>query len=126
MSYLTADDVTAAIAVGFDLEPYINEADSEIDDVAQRLGVDVDDIETEPLHYKIKRYGIAFILKRLCQDKSGTNNVDVADNEKYYNLYDMYRKEVESLRPQLSAEMYTGCINEIRDRATVSGTLYRG
>jgi len=127
-SYFTADDVTANIAVGFDLESYINEADAEVQDVAERLGIRDQDtsIETNPLHYKIKRYGVAYILMRLCQDKAGSNNSDISDNEKYLNLYTMYKREVESLRPQLSYEMFTGQINELRDRATNSGQLYRG
>lgn len=126
-SYLTADDVTANIAVGFDLESYINEADGEINDVAERLGLrETDDIETNPLHYKIKRYGVAYILMRLCQDKAGSNNVDITENEKYLNLYAMYAREVERLRPQLSVEMFTGNVNSIAERAIVSGTLFRG
>jgi len=126
-SYLTADDVTANVAVGFDLEPYINEADGEIQDIAERLGIRSpdDSIQTNPLHYKIKRYGIAYILMRLCQDKAGSNNSEVSDNEKYLNLYTMYRREVESLRPQLSYEMFIGNISAIRDRSTVSGTIFR-
>ena len=127
MSYIQTADVTASIAIGFDLEPYIEEADSEIDDLAERLGVrDTADIETNPLHYKIKRYAIAYILMRLCQDKAGTNNVDAIESDKYAALYSMYRQEVETARPQISVEMYTGTVNSTRDRATSSGALYRG
>lgn len=125
--YITADDVTATIANGFQLQQYINESNAECQDVAERLGVrDIDDIEVNPVHYKIKRYGVAYLLMRLCQDKAGSNNVDIAENEKYLNLYTMYRREVESLRPQLSAEMFLGDISSIAERATVSGTLYHG
>ena len=127
MSYISTSDITANVAIGFDLEPYINEADGEIDDLAEKVGVrDPDDIETDPLHYKIKRFGVAYILMRLCQDKAGTNNVDQIDLEKYLTLYNVYRKEVEALRPQISEEMFTGPVDEIRDRAMNSGVLFRG
>lgn len=127
MSYLQTADVTANIAIGFDLEPYIEESDSEINDLAERLGVrDPADIETNPLHYKIKRYAVAYILMRLCQDKAGTNNLDAMDTDKYLALYTLYKKEVESTRGQISAEMYTGEINAIRDRSINTGSLYRG
>lgn len=127
MSYITADDVTANVAIGFDLEPYIAEADGEIDDLAEKLGVrDTTDIETNPLHYKVKRYAVAYVLMRLCQDKAGTNNVDLPEVEKYLALYNVYRKEVEAVRSQIGAEMLVGDVDELRDRAKNTGTLFRG
>lgn len=127
MSYISTSDVTANVAIGFDLEPYLLEADGEINDLAEKVGIrDTTDIEANPLHYKIKRFGIAYILMRLCQDKSGTNNVEQIDLEKYLTLYNVYRKEVEALRPQISIEMFSGAVDEIRDRALNSGTLFRG
>ena len=127
-TYLTYDDIKANIAKGFQLEPYLEEADNEIIDLAESLGVrDSSDIENNPLHYKIKRFGIVFCLMRLCQDKIGTNNVQVADLEKYVVNYNMYRKELQELRGQISIEMVTGHVNEIRDRANImTGTIFRG
>jgi hypothetical protein len=127
MSYINADDVSANIAVNFELEPYIEEADGEIDDLAEKLGVrDSTSIKTDPLHYKIKRYAIVYVLMRLCQDKAGTNNVDLPEVEKYLVLYKMYQKELEQLRSQISVEMMTGEVSAIRDRAINTGEIYRG
>lgn len=126
MSYLQSEDITANVATGFDLEPYLIEADGEINDQAEKLGVrTTSDIETNPLHYKIKRYGVAYVLLRVTQDKIGTNNPEISDQDKYLSLYEVYRRELESLRPQLSYEMFTGQIDEIRDRANSTGILYR-
>jgi hypothetical protein len=125
--YITYEDIKAKVAEGFDLTDYLEESDSEVEDLAEKLGVrNPDDIETDPLHYKIKRYAVVFVLMRLCQDKIGSNSVEIADLEKYTVLYNMYSKELQTLRSEISIEMVTGQVNEIRDRAVSTGTLFRG
>jgi len=126
--YIDASDIKANVAKGFELEEYIEEANDEVEDVAQQVGVyDPDDIEINPLHYKIKRYAVSFCIMRLCQDKIGTNNVDIAELDKYMIQYNLYKKEYEKLRTEITIEMVTGNINEIRDRASVSsGWIFRG
>lgn len=126
MSYITRELIKDKIIENFDIADYIEETENEINDLAETLGVSVDDIEDDPLHYKIIRYGVAFCLKRLCQDKTGANNVDLPDIEKYYIKYKMYDKDVKELKPQITREMFEGYVDEIKDRARVSGTLYRG
>jgi DNA-binding IclR family transcriptional regulator len=39
MSYITAADIKSNLAQGFNLIDYLSEADSEITDLAERLGV---------------------------------------------------------------------------------------
>jgi hypothetical protein len=126
MSYIIRTDITDNIASDFDLTPYIDEAENEINDLAQRNGVATADIETDPLHYKVKRYAVCFALMRLCQDKMGTNNIDIPSLEKYSIKYDIYLKELKHLREEITYEVLTGNILELRDRAVVSGTLFRG
>ena len=126
MSYISRADVTDNIISNFDLAPYLIETDNEIIDLAESLGVSENAIETNPLHNKIKRYAIAFCLMRLCQDKTGSNNIELPEMEKYVVKYEIYRKEVEKLRQQINYEMFTGTVLTIRDRAVVSGTIYRG
>jgi hypothetical protein len=126
MSYINPDDLKASVAIGFDLEPYLEEADGEINDLAQRNGIFSSDIQTNPLHYKVKRYGVVYILMRLCQDKLGTNNTDIPDIEKYMVLYGIYLKELEKLKSEISVEMMTGEVDEQRDRAIMSSVIYRG
>lgn len=125
--FIEAGDVKDSIVNGFDIEEYISEATQEIIDLAERLGVrDTSSIETNPLHYKIKRYGICYLIMRICQDKSLVNNVEMIEAEKYIIKYNMYLKELERVQKQISYEMFTGNIDEIRDRSAVSSTLYRG
>ncbi len=87
------------------------------------FGVLVNDISL-PLHYKIKRYGIAYLLKRLAQDKIGTNQPDVT-LEKYKDMYELYSTEVKELFPQLTYQMFTGTVQNIIGRTSSNG-FYRG
>lgn len=128
MSYLKEADITDTVLSKHTLTGYITESDSELDDVAETLGVrDPTDIETSPLHYKIKRYLICFVCMRVAQDKMGVNNVDLPEIEKYTIKYNVYRKELAKLRTQITAPMLTGDVDEMRDRAGVqTGILFRG
>lgn len=124
MSYITAEDIKSNLIAGFDISDYIEEADQEINDVGQKLGIrDVSYISI-PVHYKIRRYGIVFILMRLAQDKIGTNQPDIT-MEKYQMLYEMYQKELKILYSQLTYEMFTGNVDSMIGR-TASYGFYRG
>lgn len=125
--YLSYDDIKANVANGFELNPYMDEADKEIEDLAEILGVrNTDDIETNPVHHKVKRFGVVFAMMRLCQDKIGTNNPEMSDMEKYVVLYNMYKKEYSDIKNEISVEMITGEVNEIRDRAINTGNIFVG
>lgn len=126
MSYITTADIKANIAQGFSLQDYILEADEEIKDLAEQLGVRNTADIADPLHYKVKRYGIVYILMRLSQDKIGALDLgDMAGLEKYTVSYQMYKKELESLKEGINFEMITGTVNEIGDRAIQSGNIFR-
>jgi hypothetical protein len=60
---------------------------------------------------------------RLAQDKIGSNSPDVA-LEKYRDLYEMYRRELKELVPQITYEMFTNDIDSIIGRTQVFN-LYR-
>jgi hypothetical protein len=127
MSYIAAGDVTDKVLNQFDLSSYITESDSELDDLAEELGVrDATDIEDSPLHYKAKRFLIAFVCMRVAQDNMGVNNVEVPEVEKYVIKYNVYRKEYSKLKGEITAPMLTGDVDEMRDRAGVgTGILFR-
>ena len=125
MSYIETTDITDTIVVGFDIDDYITESDAAVNDLAERKGVrDSDDIETDSLHFKIKRYAIVYVIMRVCRDKMGTNNTDLpVEIEKYAVKYEIYRKELASIDKQITYEMITGEVNEIRDRTTSSRAI---
>lgn len=123
--YLDPTDIKSNLVNGFDITDYLVEAENEVNDVAQRLGVrDITSI-VQPLHYKIKRYAIVFVLMRLAQDKIGTNQPDI-QLEKYRDLYAMYKEELKELYPQITYEMLTGNVDSIIARTATMGGFYRG
>lgn len=126
--YLEISDVKDNISTGQDLEPYLAEADEAIEDLAERLGAEIDDIKTTPLHYKVRRYGIAYALMRFSQDRISAAQIDQPpDGNKYMILYSMYKRELKDLDGNISVEMVTGDVDELRDRAN-HGTcvIFRG
>lgn len=124
MSYITLDDFKANLISGFDILGYIVEADEEIIDVCQKLGVRDLSLIKLPICYKLRRYGVAFVLMRLAQDKIGTNQADLS-LEKYQMLFDMYKAELKDLYSQITYEMITGTVSSIIGR-TQSFGFYRG
>ena len=125
MSYIKSSDIKAKIAEGCQLQDYILEADEAINDLAQTLGVrDTSYIESNPLHYKVKRYGVVFILMRLCQDRIGTNDPTYDTPDKYQTSYDIYKREFVGLQDEINIEIMTGNVNSLADRSVGTGFLY--
>ena len=124
MSYIVRSDIKDTILGNFNIQDYLEEVDAEVNDLADKLGVD-STLIVSPIHYKIKRYAICYALMRLCQDKLGSNSVEVADQERYVVKYDIYKKELQELRGDITYEMFTGEILERKDRVH-SVRLYRG
>jgi hypothetical protein len=121
--YITADDIKSNLAKGFTLTEYLEEADLEIIDVAEKLGVRGIEEIMNPVHYKVKRLAVVFINMRLAQDKYGTNSPDTS-NEKYRDLYEMYKIELKEIRNEITYEMITGNVNSMAGRVGVF-ELYR-
>ena len=125
MSYIKPSDIKSSLIKGIDITDYINEANNEIEDLAEALGVyNTSDIK-RPVHNKVLRYGIVYILMRLCQDKIGTNDVQVDALEKYTIQYGMYKKELAQIRAEISKEMVTGTVDNMGSRSVYSGTIFR-
>jgi hypothetical protein len=117
MSYITVADIKSNLISKVDVSDYIIESDEEINDLAEKLGVyDTTEITT-PLHHKIKRYAIVFVLMRVAQDRIGTNQTDVT-YEKYSSLYDMYKEEYKDLAQQITYEMMTGNVSAMVHRVS--------
>lgn len=125
-TYISSDDITDNIVVGFDISPYINEANLEMQDLAESKGIYNTDDLLSPIAYKVRRYLICFICMRICQDKMGTNNIDLPELEKYKMKYDMYKKEKDNLYDYITYEMLTGDITELRERTVNSAIIFRG
>lgn len=128
MPNISAGDISDKVLAQHTLTAYLTEADNELYDLAEQLGViDSASIEIAPLHFKVKRYLIAYVCMRVCEDNQGLNNNDIPEMDKYAVKYKQYKGTCDRLRPQISREMILGTVDEQRDRAGVSsGVLYRG
>jgi hypothetical protein len=123
--YLKPTDIKANVAQGMDLNTYLDEADSAIIDLGQELGAESTDI-TNPPHYQVKHYAVNYVMLRLCEDKMGTCSPDSLQFDKYYQLCEYYRRRVGDIRNRISVEMMTGNVLNQRDRAILTGMLFRG
>lgn len=130
MAYITTSDITDVTITAFGntiIGNYITESTSAVDDIAEKLGVESEDIETSPVHYKVKRYAICFVCMRICQDYMGRNNVEMPEIEKYLIKYNLYKAECNALEKEITEQMLLGTVDEQRDRAGVmSATIFRG
>ncbi len=127
-TYFELSDIKDAVIAGQDVEVYMAEADEAIEDLAERHAVAVADIETDPVHYKVRRYGIAYTLMRFCQDRISKASADQPpEQNKYTILYGMYKREMHDLESEISYEMLSGTVNNMRDRANLATvTVFRG
>lgn len=128
MAYLVAADITDKVISNgvFSLTDYLDEADDAVNALAETHGIySTDLIETDPLHYLVKRYAISYLCMRVCQDKMGVNNVDFPDSEKYAVKYDMYSRAIPDLRNMITRDMLTGTVDEVSDRSISSGLIIR-
>ena len=124
MSYITVADIKSTLISKVDVSEYIQEADLEIEDLAEKLGVyDTSEIKVDPLHHKIKRYAVVFVLMRVSKDRIGTTQTDVS-----LDLYDrcqtMYEAEYKELAQQITYEMMTGTVDAMVERVS-STQIYR-
>ncbi len=126
-AYIETTDITDNILQLSTLSDYVDQSDDAVKDLAETKGViDSDNIETNPVHYKIKRYAIAWVGMEMCSDYMGTNNNDLpVEIEKYAVKYEKYLKKVNKLDGKITKEMVTGTVDKASDRAS-SRRLYRG
>jgi hypothetical protein len=113
--FITADEDS--------LDAYFTETDDYLEDIAETLQVNADDIDVDSggqvKSYIVKRFCIVFLCMRVCQDKAGKNNVEVSpDMDKYSYKYAIYTKELAELTKSLTPEVLAGDVDEAADRAT--------
>ena len=134
MSYLIDADITDKVALAFAVDivnDYFDEVDGEINDLAAKLGIDTDDIDTDfqgtgRIAYKIRRFGIAYCLYRFFEDRAGVNDVDFPETEKYYMKSRHYYDKQKSLRSEITAELFVDDVEDGGDRAIGTSRIYRG
>ena len=135
MAYLVYADITDRVARSFDEEivtSYFTEVDNEINDISEQQGIystseiDTDYKGTGRIHYKLIRFGIAYLCYRLFIDRAGVNDNDTDPSlEKYYVKANYYNNEQNKLRGQITKEMFTDAVNTSSDRTAYSAVMIR-
>jgi hypothetical protein len=127
MSYLSPSDITDAVVKQHTLTAYLTEADAELLDMAESLGVMSSTSIVAPLHNTVKQFLTAYVCMRVCEDNVGVNNLPIPAEDKYEVKRSIYEKKYQALRSRISSPMLTGTVDEARDRAGAkSGIIFRG
>ena len=126
------DSVIAAFVTAADarLSLWRTECDNEIKSLCEIRGVSITSFELEDaVHSKIQEYWRARFALAVCRDNIGVNNNDVAQDEKYRVKYDLYKDVCDSLRREITPEMFYNDTDsaDILGAGRISGgTVWRG
>ena len=104
---------------------YIDVANEEIEDLANRVGITDISLIIIPIHYKIKQYAINFTYSLFSQDLIGANSVDIGEVDVYKDMFERSQYLINQLITDISIEMFTGDVKERSDRSISFGKLYR-
>lgn len=120
-TYISGSDITDSLLLETGLAPLlaakVTASDAEVEDLAERKGVDTTDIETSPVHYLIKKYAVAWVCMSLCADLAGKNKNDGGLEADIYNQkYKIYKQQVTEYANQITYEVLTGDVDESRER----------
>jgi len=131
-TYIESGDITDTVLLDGGLSDEltaklvkVNATGGAVEDLAEQFDVDAASIETDPVHYKLKEWAVAWVGMKLCFDLMGKANPDFPDNEKYKVKYNDYVAQLNSYRTEINYEILTGTVTDARHRGVGSGTLYR-
>lgn len=127
-NYITISDISHVHLKQFPasiIQPYVDEANDQLEDIALQKGVTISTIAT-PVAIVIKRYLTNYVVYRFAMDSIGTNNVEVSDQDMYVVMMEEFNKIAESLKVQITPELLMGVSdNNPIARSISTGRLYR-
>lgn len=129
-TYIDSGDITDQVLLDTGLSTLLDAkltaSDDAVEDLAEQFGVEAADIETDPVHFKIKEWAVAWVGMKMCFDIMGKANAEIPEIEKYKIKYNDYVAQLNSYRTEITYKILTGTVTEARDRGIRSGILYRG
>jgi len=129
-TYIVIADITDQVLIDFGtvvLQAKLDLSDKAVEDLVEIRGLEISEIETNPVHHQLKRWNKYWVGKELCFDAMFKNNVEVdAASEKYKLKFEEYKKRLEETEGMITREMIQGDVTYERDRVGLhSGLLYR-
>ena len=130
--YIATTDIRDKVIATFtDLAGYVTESTNFMNDFTASKGLETTDIETDPLHYRVKEMLIYFAQMRASEDRIGLQaNVAIRAQSQpvdmYQQKYDRYREEFERLRDSVTEEMIKGIADTPAEYTNMSIRLDRG
>ena len=107
------------------LQPYVDEANDQLEDISLQKGLDPSEIAT-PVPIVIKRYLANYVVVRFAEDSMGVNNPEVSDIDMYKVMADEFRITAENLKVQITPELLQGVSENNRSSRSIStGKLWR-
>jgi hypothetical protein len=109
-NYITSADITHVHLKQFPeeiLQPYVDEANDQLEDIGLQKGVSASEIDT-PVSIVIKRYLSNYVVMRFAQDSIGTNNVEISDEDMYKRMAEEFQIISEGLKAQITPELLRG------------------
>jgi len=139
MAYIQIGDITDKLCLAFEsggtyeIESYFSMADTEINVLAEELGVDPDDIDTDykgeldsstgRVHPRLIDYGACYCLMWFFFDRAMLGNDEY---DKYYRKYESYREKASKFRTSITAKMLTDNVSDTSDLSINSQVIYHG
>jgi hypothetical protein len=128
-TYILTSDITDSqlkdAALSALLSAKVTACDTALNDLAERMGVDSDDIETSPLHYMVKRWCVSWVCAELFFDLMGKNKTDSMEQDIYFQKYKEHQTRLSDTENKINYEMLTGTVISNADRASNTTRIYR-
>lgn len=110
-------------------ETYLDRADDALVDLASRMGIEEDDIETTTLPYHVKEYLKAYVGWEVCFNNLGLNKQKIGQDGLELDPYDIklpfYEKRLDKFKSGMTAEILTGDADTPEEYASQSANIYR-
>lgn len=126
--YITISDITNVHLKQFPdeiLQPYVDEANTHLQDIGMQLGLMPDQIVI-PVSIVVKRCLVNYVVMRFAEDSLGTNNPEITMNDMYAKMQIDFHLLYETWKKQITPELLEGVSeNSRRARSVSTGYAWR-
>ena len=130
MARLETDDLTDRLIKPIVVADtgYLDLADDALEDLADAMDVDTDDI-SDPIHYRVKRYLIAWVNYEVCKDNMGRSpqklNEQGVQDDPYETKLKVFGKVLAEKKAQITPEILKDEADQPEEFAKTSTEIFR-